>query len=426
MIDGGLRGWLEQRRTASGLRVQRVSLADCAEWVLDRELRHRTGRYFQVVGVDVQSGSYAGWSQPMLRQTEIGILGFLARPAGAGHEWLLQAKTEPGNVGGTQIAPTVQATRSNYQRVHGGAPTRYLEWFLGEPEATVAADVVASEQGTRFLSKRNRNLVVTTSAAVAAGPSWRWVSSATLRSALRADFVVNTDARSVLVSAPWRLLSDETQPFGPADAEGFRGRLAASYATPRQADAATAQLQQAREHPSAVLERPLDDLAHWRVDEWGICSTDESAPSVIFVDVAAADREVPAWSQPLLAATTVTTCELWCCERDGVLQFLFRCSPEPGLTHGAELAPTVQSDLVQSPLPRPARAEVRLAAAQSDEGGRFYRTVCRYTVVEVGDLAQETPADGVWLTLGDIAALASRSAFTNEARSVISLLLSLA
>lgn len=418
--------WLAERRAASALHVERIPFAACDEWLLDRELRHRTGRYFQVVGVDVRSGPYAGWTQPLLRQTEIGILGFLTRPAAGGHEWLLQAKTEPGNIGGTQVGPTVQATRSNYQRVHGGAPTRYLEWFQGSPGVAVAADVTASEQGTRFLSKRNRNLVVTTTAAVTEGAAWRWFPSSELRRALADDLVVNTDARSVLVSSPWELLSDDSQPFGSSDDGGFRSSLARSYRVTEQAELALKQLDDWRLRPVHVTEVPLDELAGWRIDEWGVCSTAGAPTSLLFVDVSVADREITHWAQPLLASDSEASCELWCTERHGLLRFLFRYSPEPGLTDAVELAPTVQSDLLQTPLPRPPGAAVRLSAAQSDEGGRFYRTVCRYSVVEVDPSYDVTPEDGVWLTLGDVAALARQGAFTNESRSVVSLLLSLA
>lgn len=416
-----LGAWLEQRRAASQLRVDHVTLADCAEWTLETELRHSSGRFFSVVGAEVSAGPYAGWRQPLLHQPDVGLLGFLVRRGADGIEWLVQAKTEPGNVGGTQAAPTVQATQSNYERVHGGAATRYLEDFTQGRHPI--ADVTASEQGTRFLHKRNRNVVAAARDGLEVGPAWRWVPSAELRRGLVTDFVINTDARSVLVCAPWDLLADGT-PFGRVSAGGFRGRLARSHAATSNAGAVIAELERRRAGRLDITTVPLTELAGWTVDEWGIQRASGDGPRVLYVSVEAADREVASWCQPLLAATDEALCELWCTVANGVLQFLFRYSPEPGLSCGVELAPTVQSDVVQERLPVPAGATVRLAATQSDEGGRFYRSVCRYRVVEV-DSAQ-TPEDGIWLTLGDIAALArSAGTFTNESRSVISLLLSM-
>jgi oxidase EvaA len=59
---------------------------------------------------------------------------------------------------------------------------------------------------------------------------------------------------------------------------------------------------------------------------------------------------------------------------------------------------------------------------QSDEGGRFYRDVTLYRIVELDDLAL-APANA-WLSLSEIRALLDRGGyFTNEARTLISILL---
>mgnify|MGYP000674128209 CR=1 FL=1 len=72
----------------------------------------------------------------------------------------MQAKIEPGNLNIVQLSPTLQATRSNYTRVHGGKSPNYLEYFNGEKEVYVLVDQLQSEQGARFLHKRNRNIIV--------------------------------------------------------------------------------------------------------------------------------------------------------------------------------------------------------------------------------------------------------------------------
>ena len=73
---------------------------------------------------------------------------------------LVQAKVEPGNIGYAQLAPTVQATQSNYERVHGSQETPFLDWFLGQRQDAVLDDCLQSEQGSRFLGKFNRNMAV--------------------------------------------------------------------------------------------------------------------------------------------------------------------------------------------------------------------------------------------------------------------------
>jgi NDP-hexose 2,3-dehydratase len=59
---------------------------------------------------------------------------------------------------------------------------------------------------------------------------------------------------------------------------------------------------------------------------------------------------------------------------------------------------------------------------QSDEGGRFYRSVSVYRLTMVNDPSPETPRE-VHLTLGEVEGLLPLGAFTNESRSVLALLL---
>lgn len=53
----------------------------------------------------------SGWDQPILTQSDWGILALLCREMpGRGIEFLLQAKADPGNIGYLQFCPTIQST----------------------------------------------------------------------------------------------------------------------------------------------------------------------------------------------------------------------------------------------------------------------------------------------------------------------------
>ena len=144
--------WLKDLREKSNLSVKAITLNECKRWSLfEGGLSHNTGHFFHVKGLIVHS-NYSAWDglvQPMIDQPEVGILAFLIRPDGNGSvEWLLQAKTEPGTVNGTQVAPSVQATFSNYLRIHGGKATRFLDLVISNE--SVISDTPHSEQGSRF------------------------------------------------------------------------------------------------------------------------------------------------------------------------------------------------------------------------------------------------------------------------------------
>ena len=121
-----------------------------------------TGGFFAVGGLAVESRSRLldGRAQAILLQPEPAINGLLLRRRREGSELLFQGRVEPGNVGGMQVAPTVQSTPSNYHRVHGGAPTPYVEWFTAAHHGRVLRDELQSEEGTRYYGKYNRNVVV--------------------------------------------------------------------------------------------------------------------------------------------------------------------------------------------------------------------------------------------------------------------------
>lgn len=68
--------------------------------------------------------------------------------------------------------------------------------------------------------------------------------------------------------------------------------------------------------------------------------------------------------------------------------------------------------------------EVKITVRQSDEGGRFFRDIAEYRISDIGEAR---PAKGIiWLTLSEVKDLLPRGVFNNEARSTLSLLLSLA
>ena len=88
-------------------------------------------------------------------QNEDGILGIIKNKET--QKYLLQAKVEPGNINKLQLAPTVQATKSNYSQVHGGSKVPYVEYFL---KLNKFNKYNQTEQGFRYLNKFNSNILL--------------------------------------------------------------------------------------------------------------------------------------------------------------------------------------------------------------------------------------------------------------------------
>ena len=183
--------------------IQQIPLIELKGWnFCDDRLRHDSGKFFSIDGIRVNTNyrSTNEWDQPIINQPEIGFLGFIVKKFHGVIHFLMQAKIEPGNLNVVQLSPTLQATRSNYTRVHGGKSPNYLEYFNGEKDVTVLVDQLQSEQGARFLHKRNRNIIVEIDEReeFKVQKGFIWVSLGQIKELLRYPNVVNMDSRTVI------------------------------------------------------------------------------------------------------------------------------------------------------------------------------------------------------------------------------------
>lgn len=431
-----LEQWIAERRRRSPFEVARVSFDRLEGWRVapgSGDLVHRSGRFFSVQGIHVQTdyGSVAEWSQPILDQPERAILGILAKEIGGVLHFLMQAKMEPGNFGTVQLSPTVQATPSNYQRAHNGRAAAYVEYFAEPGRAQVLVDVLQSEQGSWFRGKRNRNVVIEVTGEVPHHDNFVWLTLGELYALLRLPNVVNMDSRTVLSCLPL--------PAGDAAGrDGFWAALRRST-SPSDDRAVASSLEVAswltgRKSAYALTTRqvPLRSVAGWTRTEDEIRHSTGCYFSIIGVEVRATNREVGHWCQPLLAPRGRGLVAYVVRRIDGVLHLLARADLRPGYRDVVELGPTVQctpKNFAATPERRPAFLDlvlsddvvVRYDVLQSEEGGRFHHAVTRHMVVEVGDdFPLSVPPDFAWVTLAQLKRLVASSYQVNiEARSLL-------
>ena len=175
-----LRQWIEQRNREVQVDVKLIPFSEMTGWYVDEDgsLRHNSGRFFTIQGIHVETdyGTKHAWDQPIINQPEIGYLGILTKEINGTLYFLMQAKIEPGNVNCVQISPTLQATKSNYTQVHKGKKPAYLDYFVNVKPENVLLDQLQSEQGARFLRKRNRNIIIKVDEDVEVLPDFRWMT----------------------------------------------------------------------------------------------------------------------------------------------------------------------------------------------------------------------------------------------------------
>jgi oxidase EvaA len=419
------------------------------------DLVHQSGKFFRVQGARVRTtlGAVQEWDQPIIDQPEIGILGIVAREFDGVLHFLMQAKMEPGNVDGVQLTPTVQATRSNYTQVHQGARPPYVDYFLDRTQSRVLVDQLQFEQGSAFLRKRNRNIIVEVSDNIPVGDEHQWMTLGQVQRLLRVPHLISMDARTVLSCIPlldatalarkngrisdrsWRSEGGDTGPgkFGQALLDSLsengtathRDELVMSWLTDLKC-----------RHALSVERITMHELQGWTRGPERIHHDDGSYFHVIGVRVEADNREVASWDQPLVEPIEPGLIAFLVKEIDGVLHFLVQGKIEPGNLDVVAVAPTVQSVLsaervgdASSWPPFLERvlladpSEIRYSCAQSEEGGRFYRVVNEYRVVELPtDEEPELPENYRWVSLRQLSELLRYGLVNVEARGLLACL----
>ncbi|HXR70962.1 NDP-hexose 2,3-dehydratase family protein [Actinocrinis sp.] len=414
-----IEAWLAERGRVHTFDVRRIPFEALEGWSFAPDtgnLVHRTGRFFSVEGLAVTSsgGPLPQWHQPIINQPEIGILGILVKEFDGVLHFLMQAKMEPGNPRMLQLAPTVQATRSNYMRVHQGNAVRYLEYFAAPRRGRVVTDVLQSEHGWWFYRKRNRNMIVEADGEVELHDDFCWMTLGQINELMNQKNAVNMDARTVLSCLP----PAASAPLGPG---GFHDALAASRDPQAGAAVGTVELLSWFTEQRARLEFtakqvPLAGLPGWRRTDEAIVREDGRHFQVVAVDVKASSREVSGWSQPLFEPNGLGIAAFVVKRIEGVLHVLAHAKIESGFLDTVELGPTVQCrpgnyDESEQPFlldyvlgADPSR--IRFDTIHSEEGGRFLNAEFRYLIVEADDsLPAHLPEEYTWVTawqLGDL------------------------
>lgn len=154
--------WLEERRKASTMKTNVIDLATVRQWETTTQAVQRPdGGYFKVLGMNITTKKNErevnSWDQPMIEETGEGAVVLICSFFDDEFYFLLQAKAEPGNdaEGCVLLAPTLQASKSNLEAIHGGKKpprselvTEDLKWYT------------FLQDGGRYYHKKNHYAVV--------------------------------------------------------------------------------------------------------------------------------------------------------------------------------------------------------------------------------------------------------------------------
>lgn len=437
-----LKDWIAERNREVEVKVEQIPFSELNRWHSepDGSLHHDSGRFFSIQGIDVVTdyGNNNHWRQPIINQPEIGYLGILTKEINGVLYCLMQAKIEPGNVNCVQISPTLQATKSNFSRVHSGKSPSYLEYFVNAKPESIILDQLQSEQGARFLRKRNRNIIIKIDEDVEVLPDFRWMTLGQIKELMHFDNLVNMDTRTVLSGLK---ISDSISPLDDLSGMSEYGKGWILSSTTNHAHTST------RDHLSwltglkakydlHVSPCAINDMPGWKKNDLEIVREDGKYFKIIGVNVTISNREVASWCQPLVQPMQDGLCAFIIKKINGIYHFLVQAKLECGNFDVLELASTVQcltGKIPEDPALRPAfydyvinarKEQVVFDSLQSEEGGRFFHEQNRNLLIEADEnFPLEVPPHFTWMTLRQMYKFLRFNNYLNiQARSIISAL----
>lgn len=439
--------WLKDRNEAIKVSVEQIPFKEMDHWFFNKErgvLQHETGRFFTIEGIHVETnwGKIPEWDQPIINQPEIGYLGIITKEIDGILYFLLQAKIEPGNVNNVQLSPTLQATKSNYSQVHKGKKPLYLEYFQNVKPNQILIDQLQSEQGARFLRKRNRNIIIKIEEEIPVHDDFIWLTLGQIKELIKFDNLINMDTRTVISGIPYGEFDNKTLDlFYSLNYEGknkdFEFEMLRSSLNTSNSlfsfDEILNWLSAIKcYYELQITSKSIFNTNGWRVTDTEIVEDQNRFFKVIAARVAISNREVTSWTQPLVQPMQHGIIAFISKKINGVHHFLVQAKLEPGNFDIIEMAPTVQciTGSYQNSKDVPfldyilniSDFQIKHDTLQSEEGGRFNREQNRSLIIEADpNFPEEVPSNYKWISLGQLNIFLKFNNYLNiQSRSLLS------
>ena len=387
--------------------IEKVDFSDCENWKYDEELgeiNNATRSFFQIKGLRKTTGDEQ-IQQPIIIQNEIGYLGIIRKKINNELHYLMQYKIEPGNINKIQISPTIQATKSNFTQKHGGRKPAYLDYFINASNYKIIVDQIQSEQSSRFLGKRNRNIVIEVNddEQIEVLPNFDWMTLPQIKKLMRYDNLVNMDTRTVISCIPMQYEDLKESDF--TDKALYKSMMTGCK-TNLLPDIFQHinNLKMFNESTTEIV--PLKELDEWSIKNGELVCNKPYNYKVVFCNIEIEGREVKRWCQPLFEANGIATFGLFTCVVDGVRMFLVKSREEIGCFDQVEIGPSIQREYIDESEKDAvdllfdqkllSKEGIMFDTLLSEEGGRFYQEQNRNLIINIEKDELDLPDGYFW------------------------------
>ena len=399
--------WLKNQKKINKIKIKKKKINSLKDWIFKENfIFHKSNNFFSIKPFLYQQKNKKIF-QPLIVQREHGILGIIKKKIRGKDYYLLQAKIEPGNINGIQISPTVQATKSNYLRKHGGKKTPFLNYFLKkQKKLNIVSRVKLSEQGSRFLKKKNWNILLETGKlTIPFKRNYCWLTKENIKYLINKKNMLNMDTISVLSSAIKKNLNEN--------------KLNSNYNIKNMLQKFDKKMKFSRNIIS------FNDLKSWKIKKNSIYDIKNKYFSIFFIDVFANLREVKKWEQPIISDHFSSLNGFLVSKINNTIHYLLRIINEPGFDQSK-----YTSTIFEKNLSLDSRKNIKFLSffnkknclmdlVNSDEGGRFLNNQTRNMINEIKDFKKiNINKNFIWASHNQVINLIRQNKITIEARNL--------
>lgn len=387
-----------------------ISVKNIKNWKWKKNgLFHYSNNFFSIRPIIFKSNikEINNLQMPLIFQKEIGILGIIKKKINKIDKYLLQAKIEPGNINKIQLSPTVQATKSNYEKAHGGKNTSYLNFFLKNKFKTISKFKL-SEQGSRFYKKKNYNFLLDCEDyKIKKKKNYIWVSKNDLIKSSKKNNFLNMDTISVISCSINKNYEKKTKINFKYIVNKYNLFKKKFYIKKKFTE--------------------FNTLKNWQLKKGKFFDKKLKHFAIIGLNVKTNAREISYWSQPIIKDHCNTFNGILIAKIWNVNHYLLKIVLEPGLISPKFTSTVFIRNLNKKNIRTSIQyhnlffnnKDIMLSVNTSEEGGRFYKNEIKNVIKFLPNYKKINICKNyLWISHNQFISLIKRDLVTIEARNL--------
>ena len=388
---------------------KKIKLNKTNGWLFDDDIRHISNKFFKIFGYSIKTNfpKKLSYDQPLISQNEIGYLVIFKANIKKKSFFLLQLKAEPGNKNIIQLSPTIQATKSNYTRVHKGKKTKFIEYINKKKDYLL--NINQPEQGSMYLNKLNKNLVIKTKKLKALPKNFIWLSKREIEALSKKNNLLNMDTISIfscylkkeLTHKPIKSFQQIMKKYKDFNKKFFL----------------------------KIVRKSLYNMKGWNYQEYQIYDKKKKFFKIESFNIKTNLREINCWSQPLISDYKKKLNVLFYKRKNNTSHYLSKLILEPGYNIPKFTSTIIMNNTENlkfiSLFAQKNKIDLSkkiLDVIHSDEGGRFNNNSSKNIVYEVNNTDVLERQNYIWISYNQMLEMIKKKLVTIELRNIFATL----